>query len=391
MVECFPEFREMDFEFGPANDEQYLLRRMGQQNQWIMVNGVAFAGSGTITSIADNNDEDDDDSGDDNNEIKLLLLGGINAKDNPTGVAKSLAQFAYMTKIMKMAEANAGEAINIDSNKEDDNGDSGIRIPFLYADLISQTDIFVDTFYDDIRRYLRFDEETCCKQKPYPAETVFVSFLFHDAGFVMCESERELFISSHANNRSSSFHTQHKQHFRNFAEEAPMMSKKIGNRDLDPQQTAIELFGHLEPGNKVAIITRYESETAQPYVDALEERGLVVRVIQGQTGNEDFCFLMNTHKEMIGIVYSTYLFWAGVLSKTCQRVVAYSVNTKARAKSGRVVYMKYNWTHPELKRKMKFQLIEPWNNVTTTSRRQSETTTTKRKGKKRKGRRRDRD
>lgn len=141
------------------------------------------------------------------------------------------------------------------------------------------------------------------------------------------------------------------------------MSKKIGTVELDPQQAASELFGHLNEGDKVAIITRYDASTAQPYVDALEQRGLQVRVIQGQSGNEDFCFLMNAKKEMIGIAYSTYLFWAGVLSNTCQRVVAYSINTQARKESGRTVYVKYNWTNTELQKKFQFQLIHPWNNV----------------------------
>jgi len=137
------------------------------------------------------------------------------------------------------------------------------------------------------------------------------------------------------------------------------MSLKNGIAELSPNQTAVDLFGHLKPGNKVAILTRFSAEQAAPYVEALEERGLKVRVISGQDGEQDFCFLMSATKEMIGIVYSTYLFWAGILSQTCKRVLAYSIDTTSRANTGRIVFMAYNWTHPDLKRKMEHKLIVP--------------------------------
>lgn len=130
-----------------------------------------------------------------------------------------------------------------------------------------------------------------------------------------------------------------------------------GFTELSPNQTASDLFGHLNPGDKVAMVTRFTAKEAKPFTDALEARGLKVRVIGGQSGTEDFCFLMSAQKEMIGIVISTYLFWAGVLSKNCKRVLAYSLDTRARRKKH--AFISYNWTDPEVRQKWDFQLITP--------------------------------
>jgi len=137
---------------------------------------------------------------------------------------------------------------------------------------------------------------------------------------------------------------------------------KKGFMELDPNQTAVELFGHLNAGDKVAIVTRFaddESEYVTSYVRALESRGLKVRLIRGQTGVEDFCFLMSATKEIIGVAVSTYLVWAGLLSDTVQRVLAYSLESTERADTGRDVFIHYNWTHPELQRRIQFQLLRP--------------------------------
>ena len=121
------------------------------------------------------------------------------------------------------------------------------------------------------------------------------------------------------------------QHFRNFLKEVGSRgSAKKGLKEIGPEQAARDLLGHLKPGDKVAIVNAFGREYVQPYVDAFEGRNLTVRVIEGQTGIEDFCFLMSTQKEMFGIAYSTFFVWAGVLSNS-SRVVAYSMDTKGAA------------------------------------------------------------
>ena len=76
--------------------------------------------------------------------------------------------------------------------------------------------------------------------------------------------------------------------------------KQKGFEKLSPNKTAYELFAHLEPSDKVVIMTRFGGKHVQPYVSALKERGLQVCVIEGQSDTQDFCFLMNAQKELVG-------------------------------------------------------------------------------------------
>lgn len=93
----------------------------------------------------------------------------------------------------------------------------------------------------------------------------------------------------------------------------PSRGKRLGFEELSPNKTASDLFGHLNPGDKIAIVTRFGGKHAQPYVSALEARGLKVRLMVGQSAVEDFCFLMTAKKELVGTYKSTYVKWAALL------------------------------------------------------------------------------
>lgn len=147
------------------------------------------------------------------------------------------------------------------------------------------------------------------------------------------------------------------QHLRNFLVEMPRAGKGLGFEELGPTQTARDLFGHLNPGDKVAILSRFSQESSQPYIDALVQRGLQVRFITGQSGVQDFCFLMSAQKEMIGIAISTYFVWASYLSN-CTRVVAYSLDTPERQQQDRP-FLSYDFTNPGLQSRIHFVLIRP--------------------------------
>eukprot|EP00984_Skeletonema_dohrnii_P033000 scaffold28279_cov83-Skeletonema_dohrnii-CCMP3373.AAC.3 len=138
-------------------------------------------------------------------------------------------------------------------------------------------------------------------------------------------------------------------HYRNFKEEMPTRWNDLKFHEADPQQAA-DLFGHLKEGDKIAIVTRFGRETAQPYVDAFKARGLKVRVVDGQDGPADFCFLMSAQKEIAGLRMSSYLTWAGYLGNAT-RVIAY-----AMAASNHWVPT-YNCTSPELKGKFDYRVI----------------------------------
>jgi hypothetical protein len=93
----------------------------------------------------------------------------------------------------------------------------------------------------------------------------------------------------------------------------PNRGKLLGFEELSPNKTAYELFAHLRPGDKIAITTRFGGKHVEPYVSALNERGLNVRVVDGQSGTEDFCFLMSAQKELVGTSLSTFSRWAAYL------------------------------------------------------------------------------
>jgi hypothetical protein len=61
-------------------------------------------------------------------------------------------------------------------------------------------------------------------------------------------------------------------------------------------------------------------------MESLEHRGVQVRFITGQSGVQDFCFLMNVKKEMVGSGISTYFFWASILGNA-SKVRSYFLNT----------------------------------------------------------------
>lgn len=123
----------------------------------------------------------------------------------------------------------------------------------------------------------------------------------------------------------------------------PIQTKGWMFQEIGPNQTARDLFGHQRPGDKVAIISRFPDQVKN-YVEALELLGLKVRVVTGQSGEEDFCFLMNAQKEAIGSLFSTFFFWAGLLGN-CTTVRCYCVDCSGHE----------NWTNPELKRRIYFE------------------------------------
>ena len=139
----------------------------------------------------------------------------------------------------------------------------------------------------------------------------------------------------------------------------PDRGVSYGFEELGPQQMAEELFTNHQPGDKVAIISRF-SDGLDTYVQALEDvRKLKVRIIKGQVGIQDFCFLMRAKSEIIGVGPSTYATWAGILGDA-QRVRLYSVDSTARRSRGSKTkfFHYYNYTNEELKSRFSFELYK---------------------------------
>lgn len=189
-----------------------------------------------------------------------------------------------------------------------------VSLPFLTSRSISILDVLVDEFYDEIRKWLTLDDAACCKERPEPEEVVF--------------------------------------HLRNFAAENPNLLLK-GYQELDPKTTAELLFANLRPGDKIAIVSRF-TDTVQPYVVALESRGLNVRVIRNQTSVQDFCFLQSTKRELVGGKMSTFVNWAAVLGDA-DRARLYAVNSSWTRKRGEGFFSHYTSSRKELRDRFVFE------------------------------------
>jgi hypothetical protein len=148
------------------------------------------------------------------------------------------------------------------------------------------------------------------------------------------------------------------QHFRHYMAELPRKWRSKGFEELSPNQTADELFQHLQPGEKVAIVSRYQTPNALAYVDALKKRGLEVRLVSQSMGVQDFCFLLNTRKELAGSSRSTFLLWSAFLGNATTNKL-YSIDSPSTRKAlGDELFLQYNWTHPQLQSRVRLRLFE---------------------------------
>lgn len=128
---------------------------------------------------------------------------------------------------------------------------------------------------------------------PNPDESIFVSSLPVFPKYIRLQMD---------NNSLSQDPTQHKHNFYPFAWNVQRLRKFVteaGKEGVDLfrefqesslNQTASQRFRHFQPGENVAITSRYIKQ--HDYIRALGHRGVQVRIISVQTGNiQDFCFL----------------------------------------------------------------------------------------------------
>ena len=157
------------------------------------------------------------------------------------------------------------------------------------------------------------------------------------------------------------------QHFRNFVGELKA-GKKTGLEELNPHKVATELFGQSQ-SKKVAIATRFaERRASKEYFHELRKEGFQVRFLtqKQQSGSppaamQDFCTMLKAN-ELVGMVRSTFVFWAALLGNPNGKARLYSVDSKwTRQKfqnNGRKLFRTFNWTNPDLRRRVHFELYE---------------------------------
>lgn len=237
------------------------------------------------------------------------LTGLVNA-NNQTEIEKGLEFLA--TKLLK------------DPKRPKQHDSKGpMRLPYIYSQTLDAFPL-IDKYYSQIRELMAFDNAQCCNRLPEPNEYIF--------------------------------------HFRNYESEMPSTrAYDMGFAELSPQKTAKELFGHLKQtaDAKVAITTRIPNQIARNRVEALEQEGVQAYLLDDQTAVEDFCFLKESKKELVGNARSTFVFWAGLLG-TVPKVRLYHVDNWGLRNRHPNFYERFtfNWTHPELKKRIQFELYQ---------------------------------
>eukprot|EP00980_Cylindrotheca_fusiformis_P002302 scaffold535_cov65-Cylindrotheca_fusiformis.AAC.4 len=190
-----------------------------------------------------------------------------------------------------------------------------ISIPHVYADTMAITYCW-DLMHDELKAFFEVDTKSICKKTPEPDETVF--------------------------------------HFRNFVTEFPTgRAKEQGFEEMDPNMTAKYLFANYMSGERVAIVSRFQQKTGE-YSRALNDiKGIKARYIDGQTGIQDFCFLLKAKRELVAVKISTFATLAAYLGDA-KRARFYSLDTPERRAKG-FHYFAYSFKNQKLRDRIIFE------------------------------------
>ena len=137
----------------------------------------------------------------------------------------------------------------------------------------------------------------------------------------------------------------------------PKNAIRNGFGELNAFRAANELFGNLNPGDRVAIVSKYpDHPTTLEYVSALAERNVTARIVTDGTAAQDFCFLMRSQRELVGTARSTFVNMAAMLSNAPARI--YGMLGPAAKRGDVRVYEPYNWKDPDLQRRFRFETYQ---------------------------------
>ena len=131
--QCFPTFRDWEFETDAYHTDYF--RERGKV-------AMAWMGKGNMKK-----------------------LGKINTPNTVSDVDQALTLFADKT------------ALAMQTLSEENSDNHTITVPYLRSDILMHSYMYIDKYYDDLREYMQFDYDNCCKLKPDPDESVFVSFV----------------------------------------------------------------------------------------------------------------------------------------------------------------------------------------------------------------------
>jgi hypothetical protein len=137
----------------------------------------------------------------------------------------------------------------------------------------------------------------------------------------------------------------------------------MGFSELSVNKTVLELFkGSFSNDTEghIVVTSRIANKYARAYVEAFQkELGISSDLIKNHTGVQDFCFLKETTKELVGNARSTYVFWAAVLGKV-SKARLYHVDTFGLRERHPTFWERftYRWSNPDLKNRIRFELYQ---------------------------------
>ena len=127
---------------------------------------------------------------------------------------------------------------------------------------------------------------------------------------------------------------------------------KLGFEELSPNQSV----GLLQGATKVAITTRFDNKHARAYLNTFIQQGWEARIVSGQTGTQDFCFLQHANKLLAGM-RSTFALWASYLGDG-KNVTLYRMNTtETRRKFGDQLANYHQFSKCELRDRIRFVTV----------------------------------
>jgi hypothetical protein len=167
---------------------------------------------------------------------------------------------------------------------------SNFSLPFLVLHEMDGPVIDHDT--EPIRSLFQFDfaSPVCCALLPEPNELIF--------------------------------------HLRNFGVEShgKLPARDASFAELSPNQIVPFLAKELDTGGSVALISRFpDDDQTLSYQTTLLGAGYRARIIREQSGVQDFCFMLHCQQELVGLLTSTYVWWAAELGNMSATLYAKAV------------------------------------------------------------------
>jgi hypothetical protein len=310
---CFPHLSHIDFDNVKLSHPNFLKRATAKRKVWFDENGMTD-GTKIDISLDTSADEEDD---------RLLQLQQLITRDN-----------------------NSGKPPHYDPSIRN------ISVPFIYVDDFAQPRDY-NEYYHELRDYLQYDDDVCCKDAllPGPDVSVFVSFKkkkrlsmavsssFLPLVVVWSLENVQSFLLTHILPSSRpSYSCIYTQHFRGYrAEESLEESKLKGREELSPNKVATELFANSRKADDfhLAILSRLDntSPLVQEYVVAFQQQQNTstaqtqIEVIHQAPFRKDFCYLRHARKELVGMGYSTFVRIASFLVKYNPKVRLYCLDS----------------------------------------------------------------